>query len=287
MTQQTDAQTIKAQQKEQWGRAAAGWRKHDQRLREGTAPVTNRLLKLAGIAPGQRVLDIASGTGEPALPAAEIAGPDGFVLLTDQAQEMLAVAREKAQARGLRNVDFRLVDGEELGVEPDSFDAVLCRWGIMFMPEPGRCLQQAHRALKQGGRMALAVWGPPERNPFLAVPMSILRKHYSGPPLPDPAAPGGVFSFADRAKLEAAFTEAGFEQVQTEELELPMAVFDSGEAYWQYQMEFAGPLASLFSRLSPSAQEAASQEVIRAAPMGDREGKVSLNGLALLASATK
>ncbi len=287
MTQQTDAQTIKAQQREQWGRAAAGWRKHDDRLRETTSPVTKRLLELARIAPGQRVLDIASGTGEPALPAAEIAGPDGFVLLTDQAEEMLAVAREKAQARRLSNVEFRLVDGEELGVEPDSFDAVLCRWGIMFMPEPGLCLRQAYRALKPRGRMALAVWGPPERNPFFALPMSILRKYYSGPPLPDPAAPGGVFSFADRAKLEAISTEAGFEQVAIEELELPMAVFDSGEEYWQYQMEFAGPLASLFSRLSPSAQEAASQEVIRAAPLGDPQGKVPLKGLAILACGTK
>jgi SAM-dependent methyltransferase len=287
VTQQLDPQAIKAQQREQWGRAAAGWRKHDERLRETTSPVTRRLLQLAAIAPGHRVLDIASGTGEPALPAAEIAGPDGFVLLTDQAEEMLAVAREKAQARELHNVEFRLVDGEELSVDPGSFDAVLCRWGIMFMPEPRRCLQQAHRALKPGGRIALATWGPLERNPFLALPMGILRKHYAGPPLPDPAAPGGVFSFADRAKLEATFIEAGFEQVAIEELELPMAVFDSGEECWQYQREFAGPLAALFSRLSPSAQEAASREVISAAPRGDPQGKVSLNGLALLSSATK
>src|SRR3972149_6037630 len=111
MTQQPDPQSIKEQQREQWARAAAGWRKHDERFRRVTAPVTQRLLEMAAIAPGQTILDIASGTGEPALPAAELVGPGGRVVLTDQAPEMLAVAREMAQTRGLTNVEFRLARG--------------------------------------------------------------------------------------------------------------------------------------------------------------------------------
>src|SRR3972149_6888933 len=184
MTQQQDPQAIKREQLEQWGRAAASWRKHDERLRQVTAPVSRRLLELAGISAGMRVLDIASGTGEPALPAAEIVGPEGRVVLTDQSEEMLAVAREKAEARGLMNVEFRVADGEQLEAKEGEFDAVLCRWGIMFMPEPARCLRQARAALKPGGRIALAVWGPPERNPFFVLPMAILMKYAYVPPHP-------------------------------------------------------------------------------------------------------
>ena len=277
---------IKQEQKQQWGRAAAGWSKHDERFRRMTAPVSQRLLEAAGIALGHRVLDIACGTGEPAFPAADLVGPAGQVLATDQAPEMLEVAREKAAERGLTNVEFRLADGEELDVEAESFDAATCRWGIMFMPEPLRCLGQVYRALKPGGRVAFAAWGPPGRNPFISVPAMVIGKYLETRP-PDPTLPGGVFSFAAPGKLEATFAEAGFRDVQAEGLELPMAVFGSGQEYWQFQREIAGPLATMFSRLSPAAQHAAEQEIIQAATMGHPEGRVSLSGYTLIASAVK
>ncbi len=283
MTQQPDPQTVKQQQRQDWARAAEGWRKHDARLRETSAPVTKRLLELTGIAQGQRVLDIASGTGEPALPAAETVGPQGFVLGTDLSDEMLAVAREKARASGLSNVEFRQVDGEELKVEPDSFDAVLCRWGIMFMPEPLRCLRQAHGALKRGGRIAVAVWGPLERNPFFTVPMGVLMRYVEIPP-PRPGAPG-VFAFADKDRLASMLGEAGFCDVQIEGFELPMAVFDSGREYWQYTREMAAPVAALLAQLPAETQKTIGEEVARAAEGAD--GKVSLQGYPLLASATR
>jgi len=287
MTQQIDATAIKQQQREQWGRAAAGWKKHDERFRGVTAPITKRLLELTGVAPGQRVLDVACGTGEPAIPAAQMVGPAGFVLATDMAPEMIDVAREKASAEGVSNIEFRLVDGEQLDVPPESFDAVTCRWGMMFMPEPLSFLHQAHGALKPGGRIALSVWGPPERNPFISLPMSVLRKHYDGPPLPDPTGPGGIFSFADERKLEFVFQQAAFQAIRIDPLELPMAVFDNGKLYLQYMMDIAGPLASLLNQLPAKARKAAENEVIKAAPQGNSDGRVSLNGYTLLASATK
>ncbi|MGH9200836.1 MAG: methyltransferase domain-containing protein, partial [Vicinamibacterales bacterium] len=112
MTQQTDASEIKARHRKDWDRAAPRWRSFDERLRRAGEPLTRRLLELAGIKRGQRVLDIASGTGEPGLPAAEAVGPKGSVLLTDQSPEMLAVARDKALALGLANVEFRVCDAE-------------------------------------------------------------------------------------------------------------------------------------------------------------------------------
>jgi ubiquinone/menaquinone biosynthesis C-methylase UbiE len=283
--QQLDPEAIKERQRQEWGRAAAGWRKHDGRLTEATAPVTRRLLELAGLAPGQRVLDIACGTGEPALPAAEVVGAQGYVLGTDLSEKMLSVAQDKARARGLANVEFRQVDGEEIDVDAGSFDAVLCRWGIMFMPEPLRCLRQAHRALRPGGRIALSVWGPPERNPFFTVPMGVLMRYAEVPP-PQPGAPG-VFAFADRNRLASTLSEAGFRDVQIEDLELPMAVFDSGQEYWQFTREMAAPIAALLEQLPPDVQQKVGQEVALAAARGSLDGRVSLNGYPLFAAGVK
>jgi ubiquinone/menaquinone biosynthesis C-methylase UbiE len=284
---QTGPGTIKEQQKKEWGEAAEGWRKNHDRLKEVSAPVTRLMLELAGVAPGHRVLDIACGSGIPAIPAAQMVGPAGFVLATDQAPEMVEVARDNAKKEGITNIDFRLVDGEELRVEPDSFDAVTVRWGIMFMPEPVLCLRQAWEALKPNGRIAVAVWGPPERNPFIALPMMIARKYYTGPPLPDPSAPGGVFSFADKNRLQFVFQQAGFRDIHIDEMELPMSVFESGQEFWDYCREFIAPLRRILDKMPEDAVEKIGQEVVEAAPQGSRDGKVSLSGNPILASATK
>jgi len=285
VTQKIDPATIKQQQQEQWSRSAAGWRKHDERLRQTTAPVTRRLLELAAIVPGMRVLDIASGTGEPALPVAAVVGPQGFVLLTDFSQEMLDVARDKAQAQGVTNVDFRRVDGEEVDAEPQSFDAVLCRWGLMFMPEPLRCLRQAHRALRPGGRIALSVWGPPENNPFFTVPMAVLRR-YTEVPAPQPGAPG-PFAFADSSRLAAALQTAGFTDVAIDGMDVVMAEFDSGEEYWRYTRELSAPIATLFERLPADTQDKVSHEIAEAAVAGRPDGRVVLTGRPLLGYGVK
>ena len=233
------------------------------------------------------MLDVACGTGEPAIPAGKMVGAAGFVLATDLAPEMIEVARENAAAQGLSNIEFRLADGEEIDVPAESFEAVTCRWGMMFMPEPLRFLYQAHQALKPGGRIAVSVWGSPERNPFISLPMGVLRKHYQGPPLPDPTAPGGIFSFADERKLEFVLQQAAFENIRVDPFELPMAVFDSGKEYRQYMMDIAGPLAALLKQLPAKARKAAEGEIVKAAPQGNPDGKVSLSGYTLLGSARK
>ncbi len=285
MAQQSDSKAIKERQRQQWDAAAAGWQKNDAWIMETAAPVTRRLLEVAAVSAGQRVLDIACGTGEPALPAAEVVGPEGYVLGTDISAEMLAVAREKATAEGLENVEFRQVDAEELEAEPDSFDAALCRWGIMFMPNPTRCLRRVHSALKPGGRIALSVWGKPERNPWIALPVMVLRK-YVDMPTPQPGEPG-VFAFADSDRLASTLREAGFRDVEVEETELPMAVFESGWEYWRQTREIAAPIAAQFAQLPPAVQETAALEIATAAGGGDPDGKVSLSGCSLLAIGVK
>ena len=286
MTQQIDAARVKEQQRKDWGQAAAGWRRYDEQLMRNSAPVTEMLLELAQVAPGKRVLDVACGTGEPALPAAKMVGPSGFVVATDMAAEMVEVAREKASAQGVVNVEFRLIDGEELGVEPASFDAVTCRWGMMFMPEPLKFLYQAHEALKADGRIAVAVWGPPERNPFITLPMATVRK-YVEVPAQDPSAPGGIFSLADRSKLEFIFEQAGFGDIRVEAFELPMAIWDSGYEYWQFCTAIMGPLRALLETLPKPLRDQIGEEVATAAGGGDPNGSVSLAGYPLLVSARK
>jgi ubiquinone/menaquinone biosynthesis C-methylase UbiE len=286
MTQQVDAGKVKQQQKKDWGEAAAGWQRYDEYLMRTTAPITEMLLDLAQVGPGKRVLDVACGTGEPALPAAKMVGPTGFVLATDMAPEMIEVAREKARAQGVANVEFRLVDGEELGVEPGSFDSVTCRFGIMFMPEPLKFFYQAYQALKPGGRIAVTVWGPPERNPWITLPMSTVRKHVEVP-AQDPTAPGGVFSFADRSKLEFIFQQAGFGDIRVDSIELPMAAWDSGYDYWQHCTAIMGPLRALLETIPKALRDQIGEEVATAAGGGDPNGKVSMPGNPLLGSARK
>src|SRR3970040_2133 len=129
-----DPAAHKQQQREYWAKAAAGWRLHDEPMRKAHAPMTERMIALAGISPGMRVLDLASGNGEPGLPIAHVVGAPGFVLLSDQSPEQLDFAREKAAAQGLSNVEFRVADAEEIEVDEGAFDAVNCRWGLMFLP---------------------------------------------------------------------------------------------------------------------------------------------------------
>jgi ubiquinone/menaquinone biosynthesis C-methylase UbiE len=253
-------------------------------LRRASASVTRRLLELAAIGPGQRVLDIASGTGEPGLPAAERVGPSGFVLLTDLSAEMLGVAQEKARAQGLQNVDFRVCDAEQLQLEPASFDAVLCRGALPLMPEPLACLRIAHEALKPGGRIALTAIGNPRANPHFTIPFRIMRK-YVALPRHDPEAPG-PFYFAEPDHLRSILAEVGFRELHVEALEHPSQDFESGHEYWEYMRQFS-PTASVLAQIPVDQHDMIGEEVAAAAGGGDPDGKVRLTGESMLASGVK
>jgi len=281
---QADGQAIKQQHLEEWDRAAPRWRKYDESLRGGSTPLTRRMLELAAIQPGHRVLDIASGTGEPGLPAAEIAGPSGFVLLTDQSPEMLAVARDKAQSLGLQNVDFRVSDAEQLELEPESFNAALCRGALPLMPEPVRCLRIAHDALKPGGRIALAVTGRPEANRYFTTPFRVLRK-YASLPRYDPAAPEPFF-FADPDRLRSVLVEASFRELHVEPLEHIALAFESGREYWEYTRGFT-VAASVLTQIPADQHHSIGEEVAAAAGGGDPDAKVEFRGESMLASGAR
>ena len=252
---------IKKREHTSWTNVAPGWGKHDARLTEIATPVASMMLDLAGVGPGQRILDIACGTGEPAIPAAERA-KGGHVIAIDFVEEMLVFAREKAKVRGLQNIEFRRVDGEELNFPDASFDAVTMRWGLMFMSDPLACLKRAHRVLKHGGRIVAACWGGPQQNLWASLPMGIIRRELNLT-LPPPGT-AGLFAFADQSRLTSIFEEAGFSNVANESVKVTMADFDTGEEYFAWVGELAGPVANLFDQIPPDRQPAVRAEIERA-----------------------
>jgi 2-polyprenyl-3-methyl-5-hydroxy-6-metoxy-1,4-benzoquinol methylase len=285
MSTQSDNQSLKAKEHAGWTEVAPGWRKHDARLRDSFAAVSERMLSVARIGPGQRVLDVACGTGEPAIAAAEQVGPRGHVLATDFAEEMLTVAREKAARRGLSQLEFRRADGEELQPGGDPFDAALIRFGIMFMPDPAACLRRVRAALRPGGRIAVATWASPDVNPWLKVALSVLKSHLDVP-APPPGAPG-LFAFADPERLRTTLQEGDFQDVKVEEVHLlPGGAFDSGRDFFTFLRELSAPLARLYGQLPPDLRPQVEEEIACQAERHRQGGQVCLKGLAWVAVGT-
>ncbi|MFQ5902870.1 MAG: class I SAM-dependent methyltransferase, partial [Candidatus Binatia bacterium] len=169
-------------------------------LEKGAQHVSDRLVDLAEIQAGQRVLDVATGIGEPAVTAARRVGAAGRVVATDQAPQMLAIARERAAELGLQNIDFHKVDAEVLDFPEQSFNAILCRWGLMFFPNLPATLRQMGRLLIPGGRLAAAVWDVSDKVRTMSLYIGVARQVLGLPP-PPPGTPS-LFSLADVPALE-------------------------------------------------------------------------------------
>lgn len=269
-----DPVAIKDREFKTWTLVAPGWRKHDARLVEVTAPVTERMLTLARIGSGQRVLDLACGTGEPALAAASRVGK-GEVVALDFVEEMLEFAREKAASQGLKNIVFQKADAEELHFPDNSFDAVTMRFGLMFLPEPVVCLKKAHRVLMPGGQFVAACWANPKDNLWASAPMGIIRREL-GMDTPAPGSPG-LFQFADSSRFESVMHEAGFHHVTVESVKVDMADFDTAAEYFDWTQELAGPIALLFKQIPSDRQPAVRAEIEQAVTASN--GRVELSGV--------
>jgi ubiquinone/menaquinone biosynthesis C-methylase UbiE len=237
--------------------AAAGW----QRGAAGRAdlrPITDRMLDLAGIRPGHRVLDVAAGTGEQTLMAARRVGPDGFVLATDIADRMLAYLDEAARNEGLTNVQTRLVDARLLELERDSFDAAICRLALMLIPERHKALTAIHRALKAGARFAAIVLSTAEKEPHISESLAIARRHLGLPPAPfeDP----GMFALGDPAVLRSAFERSGFRDVAVEIVPSSQR-FASVAAAMEYRRNSLPEMRPFLERMSEAEREAVWKEI--------------------------
>lgn len=269
-------------QKKQWDSAATGWRKWSELIDRGAGPIGERLVQLAGVEPGSRVLDVAAGYGEPAMTAAKVAGPEGKVVASDISAEMLAYGRERAKAAGLDNVEFMQADASALDFPHESFDAAISRFGIIFEPDGEGAAAKVRGFLKPGGRMAIASWGTPEQVPFLAIPMQTVMKKLEVPP-PPPGTPGPL-SRPTHEAIGGLLEGGGFADVQVEDADATFE-WDSPEAFTTFVQEIAPPIWAMIDPHPEDVQKeawAAITEAIREAVGGD--GPVSFSNRALLAS---
>ena len=259
--QSLDKEQYKAQQCQQWDSIAAGWKKWWKTFEQGAQHVNDRLIDLARVQPGHRVLDIATGIGEPAITAARCVGPAGHVIATDQAPQMIAIAMERAVELGFKNIKFEAIDAEKISFPEKSFDSVLCRWGLMFLPDIETALNRILRILVPNGRFAAAVWDIPQSVPLISLSFGIAHKMFNLQP-PSPGTPS-IFGLANNA-LELALTGAGFSDVQTENVTVTFE-FASMDTFIQYYKDTAAPVVALLKDKTAAQQEEFWKELAEAA----------------------
>jgi SAM-dependent methyltransferase len=253
-----DRDTYREQSRQTWSEMAPGWEDRREWLMDMTEPVSVWLVDKVDPQPGQTILEIAAGTGDVGFRVAERVGQLGRVVSTDFAPEMVNVARRQGQARGLTNVEYRVLDAESMDIDDDTVDGVICRFAYMLMADPAVALMETRRVLRSGGPLAFAVWRTAEANPWATVPgMTLVQRGHM--PAPEPGAPG-IFALADPVRIRELVTEAGFAEPELEEvaLEFPFRDFDD---VWNFLIRLAGPLAQVINAL-PDDERAATRAAI-------------------------
>jgi ubiquinone/menaquinone biosynthesis C-methylase UbiE len=248
-----DLDAYRAQSLATWGEMAPGWEDRREWLLDLTGRVNGWLVEKADPQPGQALLDIAAGTGDLGFAVAQRVGDGGRVISSDFSPKMIDVARRNGEARGLTNVEYRVLDAEKMDLDDDSVDGVVCRWGYMLMADPAAALKETRRALREGGPLAFAVWTTPDRNPWAAVPaMTLVQRGHM--PAPEPGVPG-IFAMGDPGRIRELVTQAGFAEPELEEIafEFRYAGFDD---LWDTLVRIAGPLARVINALPDDERQA-------------------------------
>jgi ubiquinone/menaquinone biosynthesis C-methylase UbiE len=236
-----------------WAEMAPGWEARHDWLVEATGLVNDWIVHAADPRPGQIFLDVAAGPGDLGHLVAERVGAEGRVISIDFAPAMVDVARRFADARGLGNVEHRVLDAERMDLTDDSVDGIVCRFGYMLMADPAAALRETRRVLRAGGPLAFAVWSAPERNPWAAIPAITLVQRGHLPP-PEPGAPG-IFSMGDPSRIAELVTSAGFTEPECEEIAFDFRYADF-EDMWDALIRLAGPLARAVAALPDAEREA-------------------------------
>jgi ubiquinone/menaquinone biosynthesis C-methylase UbiE len=238
----------RAKSQDTWDRMAAGWQKHSDFMWATSRQVGEWLVDHVDPQPGQTILDIAAGPGWTGFVAAGLVGDEGKLISTDFAEEMVNVAATRAKELGLTNVECRTMDAEKMDLPDDSIDGAICRWGYMLMLDPQSALKETRRVLKDGGNLAFSVWGSPVENPWVTLVGMVLTQQ-GHPPQADPFGPGGMFSMADPDTIRAMATDAGFNEVTVEDMEVHWK-FPTFEDVWGFMSELVGAVATLMTELS-------------------------------------
>jgi ubiquinone/menaquinone biosynthesis C-methylase UbiE len=278
--QSSNSDEFKAQQRQMWDNAAAGWQTWWETIERGAQKVSDKIVDLADIKSGDKVLDIATGIGEPAVTAARRVKPNGKVIAIDISPQMLEIAKTRAKSFGLDDImEFREGDGEKLDL-PDSstarkFDAILSRWGLMFFPNLPTALVRLEEMLVTSGRLSAAVWSAPSKVPLLDLAFATVRKQINAP-APPPGAPG-PFALADVEALKRSFSQAGFKDIRIETLQTTFS-FDSPESFTRLHQQVTAPINAMLANHTEEVKKQAWDSITEAVlQYADSHGRVNLN----------
>ncbi len=277
-------QQVIESQRQDWNRVAGGWEKWDRFFDEQMAFLNHRLVADARVRSGMRVLDLGSGTGYPALLAAQTVGATGSVIGIDLAEQMLDAARRKAVSLKLSNTTFRTGDVTTLPFEAASFDAVTTRFCLMFLPEIPKAVAEIARTLKPNTWLAAAVWSAPEKNPYLKIPIDVI-KQFIDLPQPDPSTPG-IFRLAKPGELADMLQQAGLIDISEHEF-LGDVQFSAAEEYFSSLMDIAAPIQNLWAKLTPEQQTEARGNIIQTAGQYRKGSVIALPIAVRMVSARK
>ena len=269
---------IREQQRESWNQFSSGWRKWDDLVMDFLNPMGNEIIRLLDPKGNDVVLDVAAGTGEPGLTiATKMHG--GKVIITDLAENMLAIAREKAARRGIDAIETIATDACELPFNENTFNAISCRFGFMFFPDMYLAAKEMVRVLKPGGKIAVSVWNVPEKNFWVTAITDAIAKNIDLP-APQPGAPG-IFRCAQDGLLAGIFTQAGLKNVYQEEVtgKLNSKSFDN---YWDMLNETGAPIVAALRNADNPLKEKIKKEVYQAVNQKFPDGNIRIDSSALV-----
>lgn len=265
-----DPDAYREQSRETWGKMAAGWEDRNEWMIRVTAPVSEWIVDRADPRPGSTILEVAAGPGDLGFRVAERIGDAGRLISTDFAPQMVDTARRLGTARGIENVEHRVLDAERMDLDDGSVDGVVCRWGFMLMADPPAALRETRRVLRDGAPLAFAVWATPDRNPWAAVPAMTLVQLGHMPP-PEPGAPG-IFAMGDPDRIRELVTGAGFDEPQIDAIEFEFRYSDADDV-WGSLVGLAGPFAAVIEKLDEGERDATRAAIMESlAPFRNEDG---------------
>jgi SAM-dependent methyltransferase len=268
------AEGYRAESRDRWARAAAGWEARSDMLRRATMPVSAWMVEALAPQPGHDVLELAAGPGDTGFLAAELIQPGGTLICSDVVPEMLTVAQRRAEELGIRNVRFRQIDAESIDQPAASLDGVLCRWGYMLMADPQAALRETRRVLRAGGRVALAAWTGADENRWSSAPIrELIARGLMEEP--DPVGPG-QFAWAAEGAVTEHLEAAGFVDHHVEGIAFTMR-YPSLQDWWETARDVSMRLADAAARLDPDTT-AAVLDALRetAEPWTDADGTLAI-----------
>jgi SAM-dependent methyltransferase len=278
-----DRKEYKRTSLENWQTMAAGWERRRAELERVTRPVSDWMVQALDPQPGQTVLELAAGPGDTGFLAATLLGTEGRLISSDFSPEMVEVARRRAAELGLTNVEHRVIDAEQIPLEDDSVDGVLCRFGFMLMPDPEAALGETRRVLRPGGRLALAVWSTGERNPWVTIAGRVLVELGLMPP-PEPDAPG-PFALADEERLRGLVEGGGFDVERVEEVPV-LITYDDVDDFIAVSGKTSGMLSKIWREASDEKVQAIASRLADGFAPFAVDGRYELPGVAVVAAAS-